>query len=59
MAQCRHGSDLVLLCLCYRPAAAAGIQLLAWKLLYAVPEALKKEQVTLYKIQETTINKKD
>ena len=38
----RHGSDLVLLWLCHRPAATASIQHLAWEPLHAVGMALKR-----------------
>uniref|UniRef100_A0A4X1TZZ9 EF-hand calcium binding domain 5 n=1 Tax=Sus scrofa TaxID=9823 RepID=A0A4X1TZZ9_PIG len=40
----RHGSDLALLCLWWRPAAVALIQSLAWELLYAMGEALKSRR---------------
>ena len=40
---CRCGSDMVLLWLCLRPAAAALIQPLAQELLYAVGVALKNK----------------
>ena len=39
---CRHGTDLVLLCLWCRPAAAAPIQPLAWELPCAAGAALKR-----------------
>ena len=38
----RHGSNLVLLWLWCRPAAAALIQPLAWELVYATGAALKR-----------------
>ena len=38
----RHSSNLALLWLCYRLAAAVPIRPLAWKLLNAASEALKK-----------------
>ena len=41
---CRCGSDLVLLWLWYRLAAAALIQPLAWELPYAMGMALKKKK---------------
>ena len=40
----RRGSDLVLLWLWYRPAAAAPIRLLAWKPPYAAGAALKRKK---------------
>ena len=40
----RRGSDPVLLWLWYRPAAAALIQTLAWKLPYASGVTLKRER---------------
>ena len=40
---CRRGSDLALLWLCRRLAAAALIGPLAWGLPYAIDVALKKE----------------
>ena len=40
----RHGSDLVLLWLWRRPAAAALIQPLAWELPCATDAALKKDK---------------
>ena len=40
----RHSSDLVLLWLWHRPAAAAPIQPLAWELAYATVMALKKNE---------------
>ena len=39
----RPGSDLELLWMWYRPAAAAVIQPLAWQLLYASGAALKRQ----------------
>ena len=48
---CRHGSDPALLWLWCRPAAAALIQPIAWKLSYAVGEVLKiKEEKRKEKI---------
>ena len=41
---CRHGSDLTLLWLWARLAAAALIQPLAWELSYAVGAALKRKK---------------
>ena len=43
----RHGSDLGLLWLWYRPAVAALIQPLVWKFPYAIGVALKKEEKNL------------
>ena len=43
---CRHSSDLKLLWLWYRAAAAALIQPLAWELPYAMGVALKKKKKT-------------
>ena len=43
---CRHGLDLVLPWLWYRPAAAALIQPLAWEIPYAVGVALKSKKQT-------------
>ena len=40
----RHGSDLVLLWLWYRPAAVAPIKPLAWEPPYAVGAALKSKK---------------
>ena len=40
----RRGSDLVLLWLWHRPAAAAPIQLLAWEPPYAAGAALKRQK---------------
>ena len=40
----RHGSDLALLWLWCRPAAAAPIQPLAWELPYAAGVALKRKE---------------
>ena len=40
----RQGSDLALLRLCCRPAAAAPVWPLAWELPYATPVALKKKK---------------
>ena len=40
----RHGLDLALLWLWCRPAAAAPIQCLAWKLPYAPGAALKRKK---------------
>ena len=40
----RHGSDLTLLWLWRRPAAAAPIQPLAWELSYATDTARKKKK---------------
>ena len=41
----RHGSGLVLLWRCYRSAAVAPIQPLAWELPYAVDVALKRKKI--------------
>ena len=41
---CRSGSDLELLWLRHRPAAAAPIQPLAWELPYAMGKALKSKK---------------
>ena len=43
---CRHGSGLALLWLWRRPAAAAPIRPLAWKLSYAKPVILKQNKQT-------------
>ena len=40
----RFGLDLVLLWLCYRPAAVATIQPLAWEPPYALGVALKRQK---------------
>ena len=40
----RYGSDPALLCLWWRPAAAAPIGALAWELPYAVGAALKRKK---------------
>ena len=48
---CRGGSDLVLLWLWCRPAAAALIQPLAWELPYASGAALKiKKKILIFKV---------
>ena len=41
---CRLGSDLLLLWLCGRLAAAALIPSLAWEFPYAIPATLKKKK---------------
>ena len=43
----RHGSDLALLWLWYRPAAVALIQPLAWEPTYAVGVALKRQIIII------------
>ena len=43
------GSDLVVLWLCLRPAAAAPIQPLAWELPYALGVALKNQKKSYFK----------
>ena len=40
----RHGSDLALLWLWYRPAAVAPFRPLAWELAYDVGAALKRQK---------------
>ena len=40
----KQSLDLALLCLWYRPAAAAPIQPLAWELQYAAGAALKRQK---------------
>ena len=47
----RHGSDLALLQLWHRQAAAVPIQPLAWELPYAMGAALKKKQEIENKIK--------
>ena len=42
----RCGPDLALLCLWYRPAAAAPIQTLAWERAYATGEVLRRSKQT-------------
>ena len=44
----RHSSDLALLWLWCRPAAAALIQLLAWELPYAAGMALKSKYIYIF-----------
>ena len=46
----RHGSDLVLLWLWCRPAAAAAIQTPAWELPYATGAAIKRQKKKKRKI---------
>ena len=46
----RHSSDLVLLCLWHRPAAAAPIRSLAWELPCATPMAAHKKKKKLIKL---------
>ena len=41
---CRSGSDLALLWLWCRPAAAVQIQFLAWELPFAIGAALKRQK---------------
>ena len=43
-ADCKYGSDLVLLWLWHRLAAAVSIHTLAWELPYATDEALKRKK---------------
>ena len=43
----RHGSDLALLWLWCRPAAATSIRPLAWELPYAMGVALKRQKKSL------------
>ena len=45
----RCSSDLVLLCLWYRPSAIALIRPLAWNLPYAIRIALKRQKIKLKK----------
>ena len=40
----RHGSDLILLCLCGRPVATTPIRPPAWEVPYAVGAALKRQK---------------
>ena len=51
---CRCGSDLTLLWLCCRLAAAAPIPLLAWELPCAMSAALKKQEKQEKKISSVT-----
>ena len=55
----RHGLDLALLWLWYRPAATAPIRLLAWKPLYAMGTALEKTKKKKKKKKEKHHNPKD
>ena len=45
---CNYGSNLALLWLWRRPAAAAPIQCLAWELPYATGAALKRQKTCKY-----------
>ena len=53
---CRHSSDLVLLWLWCRTAAAAPTGPLAWELPYATGAALKRQKEKRKNKQKTTIN---
>ena len=51
---CRHGSDLMLLWLWHRPAAAALIGSLAWEPPYAMDAALKSQKKKKEREREKT-----
>ena len=55
----RHGSDLALLWLWYRPAATALIRPLAWEHPYAMGAALKGQITKKNKKQKTKQTKKN
>lgn len=50
----RSGSDLALLWLWCRLAAASPVLPLAWELPYAADVALKKKKITLYRVSKIT-----